>query len=442
MSGQDRKQRIISDLKIIGSLQPNQTLSSSTMSIIDHGTWSSSLWRKYAGESRKDTINFIRNIFLDAIAIFEIDESHELILAIDEGVRGFTNLEETYRGDYLTIAEIHKIISDVRDKMNSLGDKMLNESIPNVGLDTTIEDCLHQMMMGEIVEVDESMDIIDSMALEPTDQKIPANTNTEERGWSIKSDTKEVVPTPNRGSYPETAKTSITSNINDNSPKDSHGVANIDIIHLVPEQSQGVVPEISQAITKRNSDTDFRSRFEESGDSSEEEYRYYEYVPSSIPDEEVDSSVDSESNSSPIRRSQSVNMEFKSCVSGIDDIDYFQNESSIIKKPEFRSINEYTDDIWVSGKHRSKNIKTRKGYLQSDSSNLAYEEFPFENYDDTKEWRNNSNMDSTKWIHVDPISKRRNSSLHETTPHIVRLAHIFMNWVDTVVTSDHDILPV
>src|SRR3972149_10231129 len=103
MSGQDKKNRIISDLSIIASLTPGKTLSNSTMTVIDHNTWSSSIWRRYAGEDRKNTIGTIKGILTEATSFCNLSPSDEIIVNIEASLTGFSSLKETYKGDYYLI---------------------------------------------------------------------------------------------------------------------------------------------------------------------------------------------------------------------------------------------------------------------------------------------------------------------------------------------------
>src|ERR1700722_12616461 len=91
--------KIICDLEVLSKLSPGLTLSTSTMTIINHETWSGSLWRTYARENRKDTISFIKSIFTEAISILELNYSQELADAVKTALKGFSSLKETYKGD-------------------------------------------------------------------------------------------------------------------------------------------------------------------------------------------------------------------------------------------------------------------------------------------------------------------------------------------------------
>ncbi len=116
----DKKITIISNLKILASLTPGQTLSTSSMTIIDHNAWSSSLWRSYARENRKDTITFIKGIFIEAVSILKLYPCKELFDNFEPAFKGFLNLKETYKADYYTIAEIDRIIAKCRLDISDL----------------------------------------------------------------------------------------------------------------------------------------------------------------------------------------------------------------------------------------------------------------------------------------------------------------------------------
>ena len=72
MSEQDHKIKLLYDLNVISKITPGHILSTSTMTIIDHNAWSTSVWRRYARENRQDTIKVIRSIFVEALSIIKI----------------------------------------------------------------------------------------------------------------------------------------------------------------------------------------------------------------------------------------------------------------------------------------------------------------------------------------------------------------------------------
>lgn len=471
MSGQDRKQRILSDLKIVSSLQSGQTLSASTMTVIAHGSWSSSMWRKYAGESRKDTISSIKNIFMEAILILETNPSQDLIFAIDEGLKGFNNLKETYQGDYLTIVEINRIISEVRNKMNSIGTKLVKAPTPiSVSSEEnvkTLEERVVQMVRNEIFEsysteeeepsisqLNESNEldgVLEQMTISDSDQKISADENTEKGRTGSTSNTQEMVPTSNRKSYSEAAKASITGNTGSNGPKNSTSVPNIDIIHLITEKSGDLVPETSQSITKRNPESDFKSDIDESEDYSDEEYRQYEYIPDPVTEQEIDSSpkqsleldseTESDSETSPIRRSKSANTELKSYTVDIDDIDDFSQHDNI-SDPSFIKRTEPSDQS-TTNVSQTRPLGPILG-LNMNFYNPMMTSIWYQKNFRLNMTRNQKNGGLTfPWIMqggstLIPFPGANIYRPNPQPPPIVRLAHAFRNWIDTIRTSDEN----
>ena len=124
--------QIISNLEVIKSIVPGKTLSTSTMTLIDHKTWSTAGWRWYAGESRKTTIAFIDAIFIGAINyITKIDSSKSMtvISSIKAALDGFMNLRETYSGDAATITEIEKINYERREDLKKVEADIYTENI-------------------------------------------------------------------------------------------------------------------------------------------------------------------------------------------------------------------------------------------------------------------------------------------------------------------------
>lgn len=123
MSGQDRKVRIIADLKVLSILSRGQTLSPSTMTPVYHDSWSTSLFRARAGEDRTKTIAHIKGIFTEALSILSIDCDQDILNHMEPALKGFAVLKDTYRRDYYTMAEIDRIIDSVRCRLNDILDQ-------------------------------------------------------------------------------------------------------------------------------------------------------------------------------------------------------------------------------------------------------------------------------------------------------------------------------
>jgi hypothetical protein len=215
MSGQDIKLRILSDLKIISEIRSGYTLSPTTMSIIDHNSWSTSFWRSYSGETRKNTIATIKTIFNDAIRLLEIDPTQELILAIDEGLRGFGNLRDTYREDYLLIAELNRITDDISRRIKDIGDKMANEVIAEV----------------EITN-EKSEDINNAIMSSDSDQKISPIENSEKDHSTSSSDMGEMVPSSDRDISSNAVEEILDCSSGINDAEDRSSISDIDHVCL------------------------------------------------------------------------------------------------------------------------------------------------------------------------------------------------------------------
>lgn len=141
MSEQDRKIKLLYNLNVISTLTPGYVLSTSSMTIIDHNSWRTSFWRRYAGENRKDTIAFIKSIFVEALSLISYSPVYcpqhlqcncvlrqNIIDGIKCALKGFSCLKETYKGDYYAIAEIDQIITNINLTVNKIS---AYQSMPN-----------------------------------------------------------------------------------------------------------------------------------------------------------------------------------------------------------------------------------------------------------------------------------------------------------------------
>jgi hypothetical protein len=121
MLSQDRISKLLGDLKILSSLTPGKTISESTMSVIDHNTWSGTFWRTYAGENRKQTVAYVKGILLEALSILKLYDgnsyNNEIFISLETATRGFAFLKETYKGDYYIIADIDSIIESIKKEL-------------------------------------------------------------------------------------------------------------------------------------------------------------------------------------------------------------------------------------------------------------------------------------------------------------------------------------
>ena len=69
---QENKNKIVQNLTLLGSLTAGKTLSTSSLSVIDHNSWSSSIYRAYTGEDRKKTFTLCQSILQDAVNLCEL----------------------------------------------------------------------------------------------------------------------------------------------------------------------------------------------------------------------------------------------------------------------------------------------------------------------------------------------------------------------------------
>lgn len=117
MSDQNSILKILSDLNVIGSLSPGKTLSTTSMQIIDHNSWTGSIWRRYTGENRAGTIEKIKGILNEAIFVLETSPSSELETSLHKALTGFESLIETYGGDYYTQNKIQNTLDTINDRI-------------------------------------------------------------------------------------------------------------------------------------------------------------------------------------------------------------------------------------------------------------------------------------------------------------------------------------
>lgn len=118
---QDTIDQIIKKLKVIGELTPGKTISTSNSEewcILDHKSWSSSLWRTYSGEGRESSIYEISKLFKSTISILSKHNTMLLLEHLEKALQGFDTLKETYKDDYNTIASITLISNKTRDSYN------------------------------------------------------------------------------------------------------------------------------------------------------------------------------------------------------------------------------------------------------------------------------------------------------------------------------------
>lgn len=105
------------DLNVIASIKPGMTLSDTTMTVVDHNSWSSSFWRRYSGENRNTTINRIKDLMDEALSM---DYSSELDDAIERALVGINNLKETYKDDQEIVLKLDLILSTSENRSRGI----------------------------------------------------------------------------------------------------------------------------------------------------------------------------------------------------------------------------------------------------------------------------------------------------------------------------------
>lgn len=245
------KPKIIGDLVILASITPGKTFSPSSMSIIDHNSWSTTFYRRYNGENRKNSIAHIRGIFIEALNIYSLDPCNDIIDNINEALKGILNLKETYKGDYYTIAEIDRIVNETKEKLESFKN---NEYL-------SFEDCVHEMvqhkMMNNDIEVKSQGDLTSKFLDEMISNEIAEQINVHDpldpiqKNYSIfdaVEDTNfgEMVETSDRTGISETTETTFDVSNTSNCAESSSDMYPINLSSLNDEQdlSKSVAEDI------------------------------------------------------------------------------------------------------------------------------------------------------------------------------------------------------
>lgn len=300
-------QQIISDLKVISCLKPGKTLSTSTMTVIDHGSWATTFWRTYKGENKKETVNFIKNIFDNAVKTFQDNGSEDLLKQINDALEGFETLKETYKGYTTTIKDIDDIIVDVRERTK----------VP------TLEECIKEVPILEEIIIGEINNLTE-------EQKISPDKNSKEGADKDSSNIKEMVETSIGESDKERVEDAINNDDTNDGAKDIDSMSTIDVISRIkiPAEASDKISDTQPIIKRDQSD----SNIETDSDSPEESYQEYS-VDENISDKESVSSSE-QSLEESISRSQSENNLM---------------DSEIIKKTrEQFNTNENSDNIEIS----------------------------------------------------------------------------------------------
>ena len=92
-----------SKLLLLSELKPGDTISNAYSSIMKHDSWYSSLLRRYSGDNRKTTLQWIKDVF---------EESKKYMInkkLFRECIQNLSNLKITYQDDKDIIDEINTI---------------------------------------------------------------------------------------------------------------------------------------------------------------------------------------------------------------------------------------------------------------------------------------------------------------------------------------------
>ena len=91
-----RKEEIISKLEKISQITEGKTLMTSSMEVVDYSSWAVSFWKNCYQESCNHTVGFIKDILTEAIDFYKSDLSEDLLLWINQSLKGLVSLAKTY----------------------------------------------------------------------------------------------------------------------------------------------------------------------------------------------------------------------------------------------------------------------------------------------------------------------------------------------------------
>ena len=154
----------ITNLNILGKITIGQTLSSTTLQILDHTKWGTTFWRKYAGESRNETIRKVIEIldkafdFLQTLKDKDIDEYLKTRELFGPALIGVKNLSETYKSDIPTSEKFMDIYNTYFDKINEDLKLVLMKDVNQVNDDKKNDDISISQSESDIDKVVEATD--------------------------------------------------------------------------------------------------------------------------------------------------------------------------------------------------------------------------------------------------------------------------------------------
>ena len=161
------KEELLKNLEVISQITPGKTLSVSTMSVVDHNSWSSAVTRRINGESRNKSIIHIKFLLLEAVSFYKLTQDLEIRDAISSAIDGFNNLTLTYETDTKSVDEIKQIVSEnrklleseVNAKVNSEVNSEVNAEV-NTEVNAEVSDDIFDDVLDDILDevLDEVLD--------------------------------------------------------------------------------------------------------------------------------------------------------------------------------------------------------------------------------------------------------------------------------------------
>lgn len=117
------KQSLIEELQLISTIKPGQTFSKISKTVVDHKSWSTSLWRTFYRENRRETITYIHTCLQQAVDIYIYqlhrgEDDQILRTYILMSLVGFNNMTKTYWEDFSSTTEIERIIRETTRRID------------------------------------------------------------------------------------------------------------------------------------------------------------------------------------------------------------------------------------------------------------------------------------------------------------------------------------
>lgn len=117
---QEDIQKCLSDLMIISRLEVGDTLSSSTMSIVPHSSFSTTLWRRYAGEDRWQSLETITQKICLGLEICSHFDNPEMLCVLGDCLNALIKFKETYSKDPIMVDKISTLYYETDKSLNDL----------------------------------------------------------------------------------------------------------------------------------------------------------------------------------------------------------------------------------------------------------------------------------------------------------------------------------